>query len=118
MTSPARTAITGPAASPRSASTSLPAPRAGRSGIGPLRPWRYDNRHIRVAAQLPEFDASAHFAPHLLPALDPSANALLAARGGAGSGLERGEFAGPRTAVIVGLARGATIAEAPRLLCR
>lgn len=89
--------------------------RAGRSGIGPLRLWRYDNRHIRVAAQVPPFDAAAHFAPHLLPALDPfSQYALLAAReAAASSGLERSEFAGPRTAVIIGTGAGGsqTIAE-------
>ncbi|HSP95935.1 MAG TPA: beta-ketoacyl-[acyl-carrier-protein] synthase family protein [Candidatus Dormibacteraeota bacterium] len=119
MTSPARTAIVGlgcVSALGLDVASFWAALRAGRSGIGPLRLWRYDNRHIRVAAQLPEFDAAAHFAPHLLPALDPfSQYALLAAREAvAGSGLERGEFASPRTAVIVGTGAGGsqTIAEA------
>lgn len=82
--------------------------KAGRSGIGPLRLSRYDNRFIRVAAQVPEFDAAKHFAPHVLPALDPfSQYALLAAREAvAGSGLDRGAFAGPRTAVIIGTGAG------------
>jgi nodulation protein E len=82
--------------------------KAGRSGIGPLRLSRYDNRFIRVAAQVPDFDAAACFAPHVLPALDPfSQYALLAAREAvAGSGLDRGEFAGPRTAVIIGTGAG------------
>lgn len=90
--------------------------KAGRSGIGPLRLSRYENRFVRVAAQVPPFDAAAHFAAYLLPALDPfSQYALLAAREAvAGSGLERGSFAGPRTAVIIGTGAGGsqTIAEA------
>jgi len=90
--------------------------KAGRSGIGPLRLQRYENRFVRVAAQVPPFDAAACFAPHLLPALDPfSQYALLAAREAVtDSGLERGTFADQRTAVIIGTGAGGsqTIAEA------
>ena len=121
MTAPAgtRTAIVGVgcvSALGHDAASFWSALKAGRTGIGPLQLWRYDNRHIRVAAQVPPFDSAAHFAPHVLPALDPfSQYAMLAAREAvAGSGLERGEVAGPRTAVIVDTGAGGsqTIAEA------
>ncbi|MGE4080834.1 MAG: beta-ketoacyl synthase N-terminal-like domain-containing protein, partial [Reyranella sp.] len=84
--------------------------KAGQSGVGPLRLPRYENRFVRVAAQVPPFDAAAHFAPHVLPALDPSSQyALLAMREAvAGSGLDRASFASPRTGVIVGTGAGGT----------
>ena len=67
----------------------------------------YDGR-IKIAAQVPPFEPSAHIEAGLLPFCDPFTQfAVIAAdEAMAQAGLGRDDVAGPRTAVIIGTGIG------------
>ncbi len=85
--------------------------RAARDGASQVRELRteipYDGR-IKLAAQVPLFEPSAHIEAEVLPFCDPFTQyAVIAAdEAMAQAGLGRGDFAGPRTAVIIGTGIG------------
>ena len=83
---------------------------AGTCGIGPVDIVRSEDLHVKIAAQVRGFDATAHFSPMKLAALDPFAQyGLVAAREAVRmSGLTPEQIAGPRTAVIMGTGVGGT----------
>lgn len=83
--------------------------REGRSGIRPLVHPQAEHLRVSVAAQIPDFEATAHFDPKVLPLLDRfSQLAVLAAREAIrNSGIDFGiDELGARTAVTVGSAVG------------
>ena len=84
------------------------AAREGRSCVRPLELERGYAGRIKIAAQVPEFDAATHLEPELLPYCDPftqfsivAADEALAQAGFAGK-----EAGGPRTAVVIGTGIG------------
>ncbi|HEY8137690.1 MAG TPA: beta-ketoacyl synthase N-terminal-like domain-containing protein, partial [Methylocystis sp.] len=85
--------------------------RAARDGAAQVRELRteipYDGR-IKIAAQVPPFEPSAHIEAGLLPFCDPFTQyAVIAAdEAMAQAGLGRDDLAGPRTAVIIGTGIG------------
>jgi len=85
--------------------------RAARDGASQVRELRteipYDGR-IRIAAQVPQFEPSAHIEASLLPFCDPFTQyAVIAAdEAMAQASLGRNDLAGPRTAVIIGTGIG------------
>lgn len=83
--------------------------REGRSGIAALRGFDDDGVQVRVAAQIRDFDAAAHFDSKKLGLLDRvSQLALVAAREAVGqSGLDfHASGLGQRTACIIGTGIG------------
>jgi nodulation protein E len=85
--------------------------RAARDGASQVRELRteipYDGR-IKIAAQVPFFEPSAHLEASLLPFCDPFTQyAVIAAdEAMAQAGVGRDDLAGPRTAVIIGTGIG------------
>lgn len=84
---------------------------AARDGVSCIRPLKlarpYQGR-IKIAAQVPDFDPSAHIEPELLPYCDPFTQyAIVAADEAVGqAGFARKEIGGPRTAVVIGTGIG------------
>ena len=81
--------------------------RAARDGVSQVRALRaerpYDGR-IKIAAQVPTFDPSAHIDASLLPFCDPFTQFSVIAgdEAMAQAGFGQKDIAGPRTAVIIG----------------
>jgi len=92
----------------------------GASGIGPLEGYSGQGTSVRVAAQVRQFDAAAHFEPKRLDLLDRfSQFGLVAAREAVGdAGLDRNGSWGSQAAVVLGagMAGKSTEDEAYRLL--
>lgn len=84
------------------------AARDGRSCVGDIQFSRPYRGRIRIAAQVKDFDASAHLDVDLLPLYDPVTRYLLVAadEAVAQAGLSRSEPMGPRTAAIIGTGIG------------
>ena len=84
---------------------------AARDGVSCIRPLNLDRPYpgrIKIAAQVPDFDASAHIEAEILPYCDPftqfsivAADEALAQAGFAGK-----DAGGPRTAVLIGTGIG------------
>ncbi|NYZ13439.1 beta-ketoacyl-[acyl-carrier-protein] synthase family protein [Azospirillum sp. RWY-5-1] len=81
---------------------------AGRCGIGPLTLVPTDRLSLRIAAQVPGFDAAAHIDARKLSLYDRvSAMAVVAAREAAvASGIDFAGGAGERTATVLGTGVG------------
>ncbi len=85
--------------------------RAARDGLSQVRPLEtrrtYDGR-IKIAAQVPDFDPSAHIEPNVLPFCDPFTqfSVVAADEAIAQAGFDRKGIAGPKTAVIIGTGIG------------
>ncbi|HUB64519.1 MAG TPA: beta-ketoacyl-[acyl-carrier-protein] synthase family protein [Methylocella sp.] len=84
------------------------AARDGRSCVGEARFARPYRGRIRIAAQVPEFDAAASIAPNVLPFCDPVSQYLLIAADEAiaEARLASAKPLGPRTATIIGTGIG------------
>lgn len=79
----------------------------GRCGIGPIDLPGIDDLHVKIGAQVKDFDPTAHFATAKLAALDAfSQFAVVAARQAIADAGVADVVAGPRTAVIVGTGIG------------
>jgi nodulation protein E len=85
--------------------------RAARDGVAQVRALKtqrpYDGR-IKIAAQVPAFDPSAHIEADVLPFCDPFTQYSVIAgdEAMAQAGFGRKDLAGPRTAVIIGTGIG------------
>lgn len=90
------------------ASTLWVAARDGVSCVRALKLARPYPGRIKIAAQVPHFDASSHIEPELLPYCDPFTQyAIVAAdEAVAQAGFARKEIGGPRTAVVIGTGIG------------
>lgn len=80
------------------------AARDGRCQVRPLKLERPYGGRIKIAAQVPDFDAAARLEPEILPYCDPFTQyAVVAAdEAMAQAGFGRKGVAGPRTAVVIG----------------
>ena len=80
------------------------AARDGRCQVRPLKLERPYGGRIKIAAQVPDFDAAAYLEPEILPYCDPFTQyAVVAADEAlAQAGFGRKDMGGPRTAVVIG----------------